>query len=211
MVRRGSSRGLVLALLSEGEPMSHRDLVKRTGLSDAAVWSVLYRSWKKGLVLRTRKPECEYERVFKGRAGMSGAMRPYHLYVLRPEGKDSHRIGGYEFVKYDEKFLDARGGGRISKAQRILDFLKENRDRAWFSTEIAEALKDEGVKVSDIMSNVRIFEKRGILYVRGYKTEERQTPFKRARASISNQLMIYYSDWFLSRISVIEIPKELIS
>jgi len=39
-------------------------------------------------------------------------------------------------------------------------------------------LKDEGVKVSDIMSNVRRFEKRGVVYVRGYKTEERQTPFK---------------------------------
>ena len=178
MVRRGSSKRLVLVLLSEGKPMSHRNLVKRTGLSDATVWSVLYRCWKKGLVLRTRKPEYKYERVFRGRAGTSGAMRPYHLYILKPKGMNSVRIDGYEFVKYDEKYLDARGGGRLSKAQRILDFLKETRDKAWFSTEVAEALKDEGVKVSDIMSNVRRFEKRGRVYVRGYKTEERQTPFK---------------------------------
>ena len=178
MARRGSSKGLVLALLSDRKPMSHRDLVKKSGLSDAAVWSVLYRCWKKKLVLRTTEPEYEYERVFKGRGGISGGTRPYHLYILRPKGKDSARIGSYEFVKYDEKYLDARGGGKISKAKTILDFLKENSDKALFSAEIAEALKDEGVKVSDIMSNVRRFEKKGLVYVRGYKTEERQTPFR---------------------------------
>jgi len=178
VVREGSSRSLVMALLGEGEPKSHRDIVRETGLGDSAVWGVLYRCWKGGSVLRTKKPLYEYERVFKGRAGTSGATRPYHLYILRPEGEDCVRIFGYEFVKYDEKYLDARGGGEMSKARMVLDFLRENSDRAWFSTEIVRALKDRGVRVSDIMSNVRRFEKKGLVYVRGYKTEERQTPFK---------------------------------
>ncbi|MBT0159031.1 hypothetical protein G4O51_03500 [Candidatus Bathyarchaeota archaeon A05DMB-2] len=30
----------------------------------------------------------------------------------------------------------------------------------------------------DIMANVRRFEKRGLIYVRGYKMGDRQTPFK---------------------------------
>lgn len=42
MGRRGASKRLVLASLSEGEAMSHRDFVEKSGLSDAAVWSVLY-------------------------------------------------------------------------------------------------------------------------------------------------------------------------
>jgi hypothetical protein len=48
-----------------------------------------------------------------------------------------------------------------------------------FRFPIAEALKDYGVKVRDIMSNVRRFEEKGLVYVRGYKTDERQTPFKK--------------------------------
>ena len=80
---------------------------------------------------------------------------------------------------YAPKYLDARGGGTVSKAQQILDYIQENQDKAFYSTEIAEALKEKGVKVRDIMSNVRRFEGKGLVYVRGYKTDERQTPFKR--------------------------------
>jgi hypothetical protein len=130
-------------------------------------------------VLRTAEPIYEHERIFKGRAGITQTTRPYHLYLLKPEGRDSVVIDGLRFVRYAPKYLDARGGGKISKAQRILNYIQEHRDKAFFSTEIAEALKDEGVKVRDIMSNVRRFEEKGLVYVRGYKTDERQTPFKR--------------------------------
>lgn len=167
-----------MAVLGDGEPRGHRDLVRETGLSDYAVWSVLARCWKRGLVLRTKEPLRKFERVFKGRAGTSGHLRTHHLYVLRPEGVDRLGIDGHEFVKFDRKHLDVRGGGRLSKAQKILNFLKSNSDRAWFSTEVAEALKKEGVKVRDVMSNVRRFERRGLVYVRGYRSHDRQTPFK---------------------------------
>jgi len=128
--------------------------------------------------LRTREPIFESKRVFRGRAGFGRVMRPYHLYVLRPEGVDSLRVGGREFVKYRREFLDVRGGGRGSKAKAILGFLEKNGDRAWFSKEIAESLKDKGVRISDIMANVRRFERKGLVYVRGYKSEDRQTPFR---------------------------------
>lgn len=68
--------------------------------------------------------------------------------------------------------------GKLSKSQRILNFLQRHKGRAFFSTEIAEALKDQNVKVRDMMSNVRRFEQKGLVYVRGNKTDERQTPFK---------------------------------
>jgi hypothetical protein len=88
-------------------------------------------------------------------------------------------VDGREFVKYAKEHLDVRGGGKVSKAQRILNFIEENRDRAFFSTEIASALKKYGVKVRDVMANVRRFEKKGLVYVRGYKQDDRQTPFRK--------------------------------
>ena len=129
-------------------------------------------------MLRTAEAIHERERVFKGRGGVSAHNRPYHLYSLRPEGSDELIVDGRQFVAFSDEFLDPRGGGGLSKARRILGFLEENGGRAFFSTEVVEALKDHGVRVEDIMSNVRRYEKKGMVYVRGYKTEESETPFR---------------------------------
>jgi len=174
----GKSRKLILAALSDHKPRSLRQIVKATGLSKSAAYNSLFICWEKNLVLRTKKPLYASERIFKGRGGVSTTTRSYHLYVLKPEGIDSLLIDGHEFVKYSKDFLDVRGGGKLSKAQRVLNFLRSHRDKAFFSTEIAETLKEHGMKVRDVMSNVRRFEQKGAVYVRGYKTDERQTPFK---------------------------------
>jgi len=60
----------------------------------------------------------------------------------------------------------------------VFDFLRENKDRAFYSKEIVEALKDKGVKPYDLMPNVRRFESKGFVYVRGYRSDVRETPFK---------------------------------
>jgi len=60
----------------------------------------------------------------------------------------------------------------------IRRFLEENCDRAFYSKEIAEALKGEGVKPRDVMSTLRRAERKGLVYIRGYRTHDRQTPFK---------------------------------
>ena len=173
------SRLLVLSALGDHEPKSYRQIAEATGLKGASAHGALYRCWKRGLILRTAKPIYEHERIFKGRGGVTQTTRPYHLYLLMPDGKDSVVIDGHRFVGFDRKYMDVRGGGKTSKAQRILNYIQENKDEAFFSKDIAEALKDYGVKVRDIMSNVRRFEEKGLVYVRGYKTDERQTPFKR--------------------------------
>lgn len=82
------------------------------------------------------------------------------------------------FVGYSEQSLDKRGIKHGSKAKLILNFLKENRERAWFPKEIAEALKDKGIKPRDIMTNVRRFEDKGLVYVRGYRYDSGQTSFR---------------------------------
>ena len=60
----------------------------------------------------------------------------------------------------------------------VLEYLKEHADRAFFSKEIADSLKESGVRISDVMSNTRRYERQGLVYVRGYRTHDRQTPFK---------------------------------
>ena len=129
------SRELVLSVLGDHKPKSSRQVIAATGLSRSSVHNALRLCWKRGLVLRTKKPIYHRERVFKGRGGVTQNTRPYHLYLLKPEGKESVSVGGRLFVSYEGKYLDPRGGGGVSKAQRVLDFVQEHRDRSFFSTE----------------------------------------------------------------------------
>ncbi len=79
-----------------------------------------------------------------------------------------------KFVKFKEKKEEKKP----SKAKIILELLRKNKDKAFFSKEIAEALKDKGIKPPDVMSNVRRFERKGLVYVRGYRASYGETPFK---------------------------------
>lgn len=175
---RTATRDPILKTLMGCDPISCREIVSETGISSNRVYKSIDRCWRAGLVLRTEKPIHVQERVFRGRNGSVQHTRPYHLYVLRPEGRGSVVVDGLRFVGFSEEYLDPRGGGKISKAKRILGFLEENRERSFFSTEIVKALEEHGVKSRDVMSNVRRFERRGLVYVRGYKTEDRETPFQ---------------------------------
>jgi glutaredoxin len=99
--------------------------------------------------------------------------------MAKPAKMNSVNFQGQKFVAYSKEYVDRRGGiNDMSKAKMILDFIEKNRDRAFYSKELVDALKDKGVKSSDIMSSVRRFEKKGIIYVRGYRMHDKQTPFK---------------------------------
>ena len=132
-----------MGALFEDSPRSSREIMRKTGLSRGSVANALGRLWRGGRVLRTAEPIYEAERVFRGRAGTSKHVRPYHLYVIAPEGRDQVTLGGVRYVAYSEEYLDPRGGQGVSKAKRILGFLEENRDRAWFSKDVAEALEEQ--------------------------------------------------------------------
>jgi len=101
------------------------------------------------------------------------------MYVLRPEGVDSLFVDGVEYVPYSEEVLSSRVPKGKSKARRIVEFIRENRDRAFYSVDIFEALRSEGVTQSDVMSTVRRYETKGRVFVRGYRTEKGQTPFSK--------------------------------
>jgi len=172
----GQTERAILSVLSDGKPRSQRDLVRETGLSAKSVEGALYRLWRKGVILRTERPIYEVEKVFRGRAGVRKNTRGYHLYLYMP-GRRAMKIRKLRFVAYDEKLRSERGL-RVSKAELIREFLRKNSDRAFFSTEIAEALKEHGVKPCDVMNTVRRAERKGLVYVRGYRSHDRETPFK---------------------------------
>jgi len=168
----------ILEALSNGQPKSSAQIVELTGLKPNSVWAALRRYWHKNLVLRSKVPLKESLRTFRGRAGIRRNLRSYHLYLLKPQHTDSLVLKGIEFISYNCKMRGCcPNNGVDSKASLILRFIRENAHRAYFATEIARALSHASVKPSDIMSNVRRWEKKGLVFVRGYKLDERQTPF----------------------------------
>jgi hypothetical protein len=177
MARPESTQASILAALAGGRPKTHRELVQATGLSDAAIWNAVARAWHLGLVMRTEKPAYEAVKLFKGRDGVRKTTRAFHKYLLAPRGKTQVRVDGLEFVAFSKRYIDARGGGVNSKARLVLEFIQAHKDAAWFSIQIVDALKKHRVRPGDVMSNVRRFERKGLVYVRGYRTDSRQTPF----------------------------------
>jgi len=174
----GGTRVRVLAALFEHSPLSSREIMDATGLSRSQTYGCLYREWRSGHVLRTADAVIRGEKVFRGRRGTVHHTLPYHMYLPMPSGRDQMVVDGRRYVAFSEEHLDPRGGAGVSKAQRILDYLKENGGEAFFSVEVVDALSGHGVKPGDIMSNVRRYERRGLVYVRGYKGEDRETPFR---------------------------------
>jgi hypothetical protein len=157
LARLSDARSRVLGLLSDCKPRAFNEIVKETGLGKKAVECLLYRLWRDRVVLRTEKPLMRAQRIFKGRGGASHNLRKYYLYILKPEDKDSVEFQGMRFVKYNKGIEKP---SKESKANILYQFLERNKESTFFSKEIAEALKDRGIKPSDVMTNIRKLERK---------------------------------------------------
>lgn len=166
----------LLTALSTDTPRSAKEIVKATRLDEKKVWDGLSYWWERGLLLRSETPSYEAAEVFKGRRGYRKNTRSYYLYLLKTGEKESVQIKGRKFVAFSEERRDSRGARGTSKAQSIINHLSEHSDRAFFSSDVAKALAEKGVKPRDIMATVRRYG--DSVYVRGYRTDQRQTPFK---------------------------------
>ncbi|MBD3172732.1 hypothetical protein GF326_09690 [Candidatus Bathyarchaeota archaeon] len=166
----------ILAVLSDGEPRTSRQILMLTNLSKPSVWGALKRCWKNGYVLRSEEPVFESFEKFRGRKGTSKNTRGYYRYIINSGNLDSVRIDGAKFVSFSEEHLDSRGSKKTSKAQLIMHFLEEHSNSAYFSTQIRDALEDKGVKTRDVMATIRRYDE--LVYVRGYRSNDRQTPFR---------------------------------
>ncbi|AFU59341.1 hypothetical protein Ngar_c24170 [Candidatus Nitrososphaera gargensis Ga9.2] len=171
---------LIISAMADGKPKSAQDIVNATSLERSKVWTALSKLWRAGLVLRTDRPVSENCKKFRGRHGATSNTRLYHLYVLNGDSTEpqDYSIDGRRFVRFSSEYSDKRGSkGEKSKARLILNFLKDNSDRAFYSTEIYNALKDRGVKMPDVMTAARRYERKGLLYIRGYQTHDSCSPF----------------------------------
>jgi hypothetical protein len=178
LVGYGRTESVIVNVLSDGNPRSFRDIVETSRLGYKSAESALRRLWKSGAVMRTVETAKERNRIFKGRGGIRANLRSYHLYLLAPSrNSNSLNLNGTKFIRYNKR-LAKKNVNEVSKAQLVLNFLEENSDKAFYSKEIVDALKDRNVKPSDVMTVVRKAERKGLVYVRGYKMHDKQTPFK---------------------------------
>jgi DNA-binding MarR family transcriptional regulator len=161
---------VMVFLVSKGVS-SLRDVYDALEEEPNGVDECLRRLWKKGFVLRTREPSFEFETLHKGRAGVTGYTRAINYYAAN-NGDELPS----NFVKYDERKKDGRSRDVESKAYGILNYLMNNKEKAFYSNDVVKAL---GVKSCDIMANVRRFEKKGLIYVRGYQTHDGRSPFRK--------------------------------
>jgi predicted ArsR family transcriptional regulator len=166
----------VLVVLSEGVPLTSNDIVQRTGLTKHSVWSTLKRCWENGLILRSQTPIFESKKKFRGRKGYRTNTRGYYKYIINSARKDHLIHDGITYVSFSEEHTDPRSARKESKAQQILRFLEEHSDSAFFSKDISDAHEHKGVRVTDVMPTVR--RNSNLVYVRGYRSDDRQTPFK---------------------------------
>jgi len=110
------------------------------------------------------------EKIFRGRNGLVSHTRAVNYYGFNDGSL------GFDFVEYEDKMMDGRDKCIESKANKILKFLRENRDKAFYSVDIVKALD---VKSCDIMVNVRRFERKGLVFVRGYQSHSKRSPFRK--------------------------------
>jgi len=167
-----TTKDSLLNLMSDGKPRNTREVTERLGVTARAAESACCRYWKAGLLLRSEKPLHAANRVFAGRAGTSYNTRSFYLFVLGN--------GGEETATDNVRFLshsDTPRTAKPNKAQLVINFLRDNGDRAFYTTEIAARLKESGVTIRDVGVNLRRYEKRGQVYFRGYRHAEHETPF----------------------------------
>lgn len=184
------TRKIILSVLADFKPHPARDVIA-AGVGRKAAWQALSRSWKAGVILKSKQPIAEREALFRGRLGTIPHTKMYHLYLLPApdllqqwETEQTTcccvvRSGNrdLEFVPYRVDYADPRHSEATRKSRLILQFLEEHKKEGWFSAEIVHALKDKKVKPYDIMSTIRRAERRGRVYVKGYNTQYGSKPF----------------------------------
>jgi hypothetical protein len=147
-----------------------RDVYEVLNEDPDKVYNCLKLLWKKGLILRTRKAHFVFETAGKGRAGITGYTRAINYFAVNNNALPA------EYVKYEDRHKDGRSRDVESKAYGILNYLINNKSKAFYSKDITEALK---VKSCDVMANVRRFERKGLVFVRGYQSHDKRSPFQK--------------------------------
>ena len=138
MSRPFATRDKLLGLMSDAKPRSTREIAEQISITTRAAESVCYRSWKAGLLLRSDKALHERNGRFAGRAGTSYNTRSFYLYALG-NGREETLVENTRFLTYSKTPRTPK----TNKAQLVLSFLKTNDDKAFYTTQIVEKLKEK--------------------------------------------------------------------
>lgn len=114
----------VYSFLVSNGPACLREIYEALGEKPSRVDDCLRRLWKKGLILRTCEPVFVFETKCRGRGGVVGYSMAINYYAV-----NNGRELPPNFVRYEDRKKDGRSRGIESKASKILNFLKDNRDR----------------------------------------------------------------------------------
>jgi hypothetical protein len=178
--RHPNARALIVSLLLDGKEQISREVAQQLGFGLDVINTTILRAWQKGELLRTKKAIFEKIEVPKGRLGIKRNIRGYHKYTVPVtyEKGESFTKDGSEYVSYSEANLDHHRPEEKSKSQLVIDFLRDNSDKAWFSTQVRKQQGEDLIKACDVMTGVRSRAKKGWAYVRGYTTDSYSTPFR---------------------------------
>jgi hypothetical protein len=192
-MRDHRTRRLIVGLLQDGRPRTQREIAFELGLDRRLVNAAIFRAWESGAVLRSKETIFDSVRFPKGPLGLQRATAAFHKYTVPQDSypPNSHESSaaslvvvkdGLNYVGFSREHFDHRSRrreeGEKSKAKLVIEFLRENKHMAWFSTQISEKLKGKGIKVNDVMPSIRRHQRKGLVLVRGYNTENSSTPFR---------------------------------
>jgi predicted transcriptional regulator len=141
-----TTQAKITELLKDDRPWTTKDLAQTLKLNRSTTESCLGRMWRSNKILRSTNPIICSEKTFRGRRGTTTNQRQYYTYILQSKNDTvSVTFEDQQYVPYDEKYLDKRGGGNSlngkSKAKLIKEFLEENNDHAFFSKDLQQHSK----------------------------------------------------------------------
>ena len=181
-LNRRNTRKLIVELLEDGRSRSQREIASELGLDLCLINAALFRAWESGAILRSDKPFYESKGFPRGKYGLKIATRGYYKYCL-PDSESDNFLSrdGLTFVRFSRDYFDPRSkrskDGK-SKSRIIIDYLKDNSGKAFFTRDLREKLKDKGIRACDIMAAGRRYQRKGLVLVRGYNTDNNLTPFR---------------------------------
>ncbi|MCD6484903.1 MAG: hypothetical protein J7L47_07335 [Candidatus Odinarchaeota archaeon] len=170
-MRKGPIAEKIMRVMIDGRPHTTGEIARITKIKSKKIHDSIKALFQRGVILRSKEYFKANNRINKGRAGIRYNNRWYYLWKLND---GVYFVDGVKFVEYTNARKDPRGR-KNSVAKRILEFLQKNKDNAFFSNEIATALQ---IPTSYVMCNIRRLEKKGFVYVRGYRNGDTETPFQ---------------------------------
>jgi hypothetical protein len=167
----GTIQMRVMRLLEDGKPRSVKQIAPEIGLEDECVYNAVHLLHRAGALLKGEKVQApeSINRWQKSRGQL--------LWLVASNGEKEAFNGGQKYVAY------RRREGK-SLYQTILSYIREElRDEAAFTTAVRIDLEKRlGIRMSQSMIMSVVDRYRREVYVRGYQSPHRMTPFEQGFA-----------------------------